>query len=307
MIYETSVANKYNEAKKDIYVVKTTKNAYESDRKDDFKSNKDRHYKREGEKSQEKGKKNEEDCEDEKYQDGKEGQKGNKKGRKGGKDNKYGNKEDQNDGKDNKHDDKEDQKKEKNVKGGKREEGKPQEEKKEDDKDKQVVTAPAYEWTYGYNAGHPNPDYCKGFKIEHPTLYDLAYESGSTQEIKWSIDQSQLIAGKEANSIFRIRVLSFGNYNQQVIGEDLDVYNKDNTGSVRFPLDLKNDSGMYKYRVMVNHGNETIHCVYESVPFRIVQHPGKKFDLTPYWVPYKGAIYSQDTDSGMKYHEKRAI
>ncbi|KAI8047572.1 uncharacterized protein B0P05DRAFT_519841 [Gilbertella persicaria] len=169
------------------------------------------------------------------------------------------------------------------------------------------TTVPVYEWIYGYNAGHPNPDYCKGFKIESPVLDHLAFEAISIQQIKWSVNQSQLVPGKEPNSIYRIRVLSFANSNEQVIAENIAIYLKGNSGSVLFPLQVEDYSGYYKYRVMVNYGNETIHCIYESVPFRIIQQPEKTFDLTPYYVPYQGAVFSQDPQAGMTFHASQTV
>lgn len=36
-------------------------------------------------------------------------------------------------------------------------------------------------------------------------------------------------------------------------------------------------SGLYHYRIMVNYVGTLVHCVYESVPFTILQNPFKNY------------------------------
>lgn len=55
------------------------------------------------------------------------------------------------------------------------------------------------------------------------------------------------------------------------------LYNKENTGSVFFPLEVDDVTGFYHYRIMVNYVGQPVHCVYESVPFMVIQDPYKNF------------------------------
>lgn len=67
---------------------------------------------------------------------------------------------------------------------------------------------------------------------------------------------------------------------------DLALYNDEEkrTGSVLFPLIVRNAPGLHHYRVMINYAGTTVHCIYESIPFFIIQNPDEKYDAGK--VPY---------------------
>lgn len=48
-------------------------------------------------------------------------------------------------------------------------------------------------------------------------------------------------------------------------------------GSCFFPLKVEDVTGVYHYRIMVNYPGTPTHCVYESVPFMVIQDPYKKY------------------------------
>jgi hypothetical protein len=75
----------------------------------------------------------------------------------------------------------------------------------------------------------------------------------------------------------------------------LELYSNGNQGSASFPLGVQDVTGYYHYRIMVNYVGTNVHCVYESVPFMIVQSPFQK---------YKAAGPPRpDTDKGVIYTE----
>ena len=55
------------------------------------------------------------------------------------------------------------------------------------------------------------------------------------------------------------------------------LYTQENSGSVTFPLRVQYVTGLYHYRIMVNYPGTSTHCVYESVPFMIIQDPYKRY------------------------------
>lgn len=55
------------------------------------------------------------------------------------------------------------------------------------------------------------------------------------------------------------------------------MYREANTGEATFPLKVEDVSGLYHYRIMVNYVGTAVHCVYESIPFTILQNPYKKY------------------------------
>jgi hypothetical protein len=55
------------------------------------------------------------------------------------------------------------------------------------------------------------------------------------------------------------------------------LYTDGNRGEATFPVNVKDITGVYHYRIMVNYVGTFIHCVYESIPFTVIQSPYKKY------------------------------
>ncbi|KAL9540640.1 hypothetical protein MBANPS3_009575 [Mucor bainieri] len=147
---------------------------------------------------------------------------------------------------------------------------------------------------YGFNPPRENPEYCQGFKIEYPTSHDLAFEAGSHQYVKWSVNTEGL--KNLPLEVFRIRVLDEGQHNYVNVGEHIPLYNdKENkTGSTFFPLDIDGPDGMYHSRIMVTYADQVVNCVFETVNFKVIHGPNDKIaeDLTPYFEEHPAFIHS---------------
>ncbi|KAK4517997.1 uncharacterized protein ATC70_001346 [Mucor velutinosus] len=146
------------------------------------------------------------------------------------------------------------------------------------------AVVPEAHMKYGYNPPRVNPEYCKGFQIDYPTSRDLAFEAGSHQYVKWSVNTEGLKS--IPLQVFRIRIMDEDQRNFITVGEYIPLYNdKENkTGSTFFPLNLDGSDGNYHGRIMVIYSDQPVHCVYETVNFRVIHGPNDKIaeDLTPY-------------------------
>ncbi|KAI8647690.1 hypothetical protein BD408DRAFT_408333 [Parasitella parasitica] len=127
---------------------------------------------------------------------------------------------------------------------------------------------------YGYNPPRQNPEYCQGFRIDHPSTPGLVFAAGSHQYAQWSIDDKGLANAPEV--VFRIRILNATQHNNLNIGENIPMYNKGKTGSLFYPLKVTGVDGLYHLRFMVKYAGEELNCVYESVPFTVVHDPAQK-------------------------------
>ncbi|SAL98970.1 hypothetical protein [Absidia glauca] len=67
------------------------------------------------------------------------------------------------------------------------------------------------------------------------------------------------------------------NLDLTLLSIDLALYTKGDTGESTFHLKVNDVTGLYHYRIMVNYPGTTIHCVYESIPFMILQNPDEKY------------------------------
>ncbi|KAH8549969.1 hypothetical protein BGW37DRAFT_499629 [Umbelopsis sp. PMI_123] len=125
---------------------------------------------------------------------------------------------------------------------------------------------------YGYNPPRVNPDYCQGVRIISPTFPGLAFQNGSVSQIFWEVDED---IEHNPNLVTRIRVLNSTQHNILVVGENFPIVNQGRIGFQSHTMDIDAPTGLYHYRLMVNYNNTNTHCVYESIPFMVVQDPFK--------------------------------
>ncbi|KAI7877360.1 hypothetical protein K492DRAFT_134168 [Lichtheimia hyalospora FSU 10163] len=129
--------------------------------------------------------------------------------------------------------------------------------------------------SYAINDLRLKPDFCAGFRITYPAKHGESLTWGEMGYLSWEVDTEMQ---KSPDLITRIRLVDNIGRNTQLIGENITIHTHDNKGGVTFPVYNHDMQGyLGHYRIMVNYPNETVHCVYESVPFAITPRSSERF------------------------------
>ncbi|KAI7872064.1 arginine-tRNA-protein transferase [Spinellus fusiger] len=128
---------------------------------------------------------------------------------------------------------------------------------------------------YGLNPPRTiQPPYCVGFNITYPSAKGLSFKRGELQKITWEVDRS---LPDVPNLVTRIRIFDSDERNEQVLGENITVFTHPKGGATTHFIDVNDKESNYHYRVMVNYPGNSVHCVYQSVPFKVIPFPNIRY------------------------------